>query len=238
MNYAVIFAGGSGQRMNSKGKPKQFLELHGKPIIIYTIEVFENHPDIDGIVVVCLENYIGYLKKLLHRYDITKVMSVIPGGDTGFDSIYNGLAALESAASLDDIAIIHDGVRPLVDADMINRTIECALKNGTAVTTVPVTEGIILSNDGETFDSYADRKCLYATKAPQAYRYGTISALYKRAKEDGISTVESAHLCSQYGVKLHMARGRYNNIKITTATDYYIFRAIFEAVENEQIEGY
>ena len=127
MNIAVIFAGGSGTRMNTKSRPKQFLDLNGKPIIIYTIELFDNHPDIDGIVVVCLESWIPFLQKMLKKFEICKVVRVIPGGVSGHDSIYKGLCAAEEYAKEqnDDnsIVLIHDGVRPLITEDTITDNI-------------------------------------------------------------------------------------------------------------------
>lgn len=128
MNYAVIFAGGTGTRMNSKTRPKQFLTLHGKEIIIYTLEHFENHPEIDGISVVCIEGWIDYLKKLLDKYQIKKVRWISPGGATGQESIYNGLNAMRGQIADDSIVLIHDGVRPLIDEELITNNIRMAEK--------------------------------------------------------------------------------------------------------------
>ena len=238
MNIALIFAGGSGQRMNSKQKPKQMLELHGKPIIIYTLEEFEYHPQIDKIVIVSLESVIVELEKYIRRFELSKVAKIVKGGTTGFDSILNGLSALEDIATDGDIVLIHDGVRPLVDEPTITSCIDCAKKNGNAIPSVPVSEGIIVSRNGETVDDFPDRSIEYATKAPQTFEYRTIYDLYKRAKTENLTPIESAHLCHYYGVKLHMIKGSYINIKVTTATDYYTFRAIYEAIENSQIVGY
>lgn len=237
MNHALIFAGGSGQRMNSKQKPKQLLELHGKPIIIHTLEEFEYHFQIDKIVIVSLESVIDELEKHLRRFELTKIVKTVRGGATGFDSILNGLTALRDIAADEDIVLIHDGVRPLVDEKTITSCISCAKKHGNAITCVPVTEGIIVSENGETVDDFPDRKTEYATKAPQTFQYKLIYDLYKRAKAEGLTPIESAHLCHLYGVKLHIVEGSYSNIKVTTAIDYYIFRAIYEAIESSQIVG-
>ena len=134
MVTALIFAGGTGQRMNTRSKPKQFLELHGKPVIIYTIEHFEYHAEIDNIVVVCLKDRIDELKGLLKRYSITKVSEIVPGGETGHDSIYNGLKAMEGTAKEGDIVLIHDGVRPLITGNLISENIEAVRKYGNAIT--------------------------------------------------------------------------------------------------------
>ena len=134
-NIAVIFAGGSGRRMHTKDKPKQFLLVHGKPIIVHTIEQFENHPEIDGIIVVCIEGWIDYMNDMIYRYRLDKVKKVVPGGKTGQLSIYNGLCAAEEFFGTDGtIVLIHDGVRPLIDADTISRNIAAVREFGTAIT--------------------------------------------------------------------------------------------------------
>ena len=134
-NIAVIFAGGAGLRMHTKSRPKQFLELNGKPIIIYTIELFDNHPQIDGIVVACIEPWIPFLKKQLRKFEINKVVDVVPGGATGQDSIYNGLCAAERYANGDDsIVLIHDGVRPLITEETITDNIKKVSQCGSCIT--------------------------------------------------------------------------------------------------------
>jgi len=238
MNIAIIFAGGVGKRMNNKAKPKQFLELHGKPIIIYTLEAFENNKDIDEIVVVCIQDYIDELKKHISKFGIEKINVIVPGGTSGFASIYNGLSALKSTCNEKDIVLLHDGVRPFVDDEIIAANIAGVKKHGNAITSVPTIEGIMISEDGAFVDQFPERKIMYATKAPQSFRYGEIFDLYKRAKQENFEPIESAHLCQHYGMKLHMVLGSYNNIKITTPMDYYIFRALYEANENSQLIGY
>jgi 2-C-methyl-D-erythritol 4-phosphate cytidylyltransferase len=238
MNYALIFAGGAGKRMSSRNRPKQFLEFHGKPIIIYTLEIFDNHPEIDGIIVVSLESGIDELNRYINRYELKKIVAIIPGGETGFESILKGLTELSNQASSDDVVLIHDGVRPLIDEDIITQSIVCARKYGNAITAVPTTEGIMVSENGIDVDDFPDRKLMYCTKAPQTFKFGLIYDLYTKAKADGIVPIESAHLCHHYGVKLHIVPGNYRNIKVTTATDYHIFRALQDAIENEQVIGY
>jgi len=237
MNVALIFAGGTGQRMNSRARPKQFLELHGKPIILYTIEHFEEHPEIDSIVIVCLENWIGELKMLLRRYDNRKVCKIVPGGNTGHDSIYNGLKALEHICKADDIVLIHDGVRPLITHDLISANISKVKECGTAITVEPAIESVVSSENGDLIDSVPRRSSMYTAKAPQSFRYGQIYDLYQQARNDGILTIDSAHLLSIYGVEMHTVKSPPNNMKITAPADYYIFRALFEASENQQIFG-
>ncbi|MDR2355261.1 MAG: 2-C-methyl-D-erythritol 4-phosphate cytidylyltransferase [Clostridiales Family XIII bacterium] len=237
MNTALIFAGGTGIRMNARAKPKQFLELHGKPVIIYTLEHFELHPEIDDITVVCLESRIPELKHLLKRYGIEKVGRIVPGGNEGHDSIYNGLCALNDACGADDIVLIHDGVRPLINEDLISANIAKAKACGAAITAEAVTESVVrLDGDGRIAE-VPPRWEMHTAKAPQSFKYGLIRDLYERARRDGVGTVDSAHLCGVYGVEMHTVESPPNNMKITAPTDYYIFRALYEAMENEQIFG-
>lgn len=237
MNTALIFAGGMGERMNTVYKPKQFLELHGKPIILYTIEHFEKHDEIDNIIVVCLEGWIKELKRFLKIYDIQKVTQIVSGGSGADESIFNGLHALEGVCTDDDIVLIHDGVRPLIDETLISDNIKMARQYGNAITCEAAIESVVLSSDGKTVDEVPKRSEVFTAKAPQTFKYGEIWKLYQRAHLEGKRTIDSSHLCSLYDVELHIVRSPINNIKITTAQDYYIFRALYEAKENRQIMG-
>ncbi|MEF1164355.1 IspD/TarI family cytidylyltransferase, partial [Vibrio parahaemolyticus] len=144
MNVALIFAGGVGTRMQNSTKPKQFLELYNKPVIIYTLEKFEENKNIDAIVVVCVEPWIDYLRKLLFKFDIQKVKFVIPGGETGQESIFNGLCKIEEEFDHNSVVLIHDGVRPLINDEIINRNIEAVKSHGSAITTCPPVETFVL----------------------------------------------------------------------------------------------
>lgn len=237
MITALIFAGGTGQRMNSRAKPKQFLEMHGKPIIIYTLEHFELHEDIDNIVVVCLEEWISELKFLLQRYDISKVSMIVPGGTSGHMSIYSGLEAMKVSSKADDIVLIHDGVRPLITEELITRNIEAVKEFGNAITVEPARESVVQSLDKKNIDNVPLRDEMYTAKAPQSFRFGKILELYERSFIDGRRSIDSAHLCSMYQEPMHMVLSTKNNLKITDPADFYIYRALYEAMENQQIFG-
>lgn len=237
MVTALIFAGGTGRRMNSRSKPKQFLELHGKPIIIYTIEHFEYHEEVDQIVVVCLKDWMSELYGLLQRYGIKKIKKIVPGGETGHDSIYLGLSAMETLAEQEDIVLIHDGVRPLINAELISKNISMVEKYGNAITVEAVKETVVQSLDGKNISTIPVRKQMFIAKAPQSFRYGRIFSLYQRARAEGIKTIDSAHLCSLYDEPMRMLLSTPNNIKITDPADYYIYRALYEALEGQQIYG-
>lgn len=234
---ALIFAGGTGRRMSTRATPKQFLELHGKPVIIYTIEHFEKHPQVDSIVVVCLESWIAELERLLRRYDIRKVTKIVPGGDTGHSSIYNGLMAMRDAAGDEDIVLIHDGVRPLIDERLLTENIAVAREQGAAVTGEHTAESIVRVDTGEDIVDVPPRGEMYVAKAPQSFRYGLIHELYTWAQAEGVATIDSAHLCHLRGVRPRVVTSTPQNIKITNPSDYYVFRALYEAMENQQILG-
>ncbi len=237
MAIALIFAGGAGKRMNSRSKPKQFLEIHGKPIIIYTLKHFERHEEVDGIVVVCIREWMGELKSLVRRYGITKVRSIVPGGDTGHDSIYLGLVSMKTFVADDDVVLIHDGVRPLITDKLITRNIECVKKYGSAITCEAARESVVRSGDGENVLEVPPRNEIHIVKAPQSFYYARILHMYEKAREDGRKSIDSAHLCSMYQEPMHLLQSTKNNIKITEPADFYICRALYDAQENQQVFG-
>lgn len=237
MQTALIFAGGAGKRMNSYSKPKQFLELHGKPIIIYTLEHFEHHDAIQNIVIVCIEGWIQELKGLLKRYDVTKVRKIVPGGETGHDSIYLGLEAMKDFADAEDIVLIHDGVRPLINQELISKNIEAVQEYGSAITCEAARESVVCSMDGKNIVDVPPRDRMYTAKAPQSFWYGDIAQLYETAHADGIRSIDPSHLCSLYHKPMHLVPSARNNIKITEPADFYIYRALYEAMEGQQIFG-
>ncbi|MBL4934998.1 2-C-methyl-D-erythritol 4-phosphate cytidylyltransferase [Clostridium sp. YIM B02515] len=240
MNTALIFAGGAGKRMNNKAKPKQFLELNGKAIIIYTLEYFEVNEEIDNIVVVCIDGWIDYLKELIKRDFITKVNWIVSGGATGQESIYNGLKTIyaECDNPKDSIVLIHDGVRPLINQNLITENIACVKKYGSAITVVPQTETVVSINDKNVITSIGDRSISRIARAPQSFILEDIIGAHNQAlKENRLDMIDSASLMMHYGHTLHTVNGPMENIKITTPFDFYVFRAIFQERENSQIYG-
>lgn len=236
---ALIFAGGTGKRMNTKTLPKQFLELHGKPIIIHTIEHFESHPEIKDIVVVCVDDWLDYCKDLLAKFNIKKVSQVVPGGETGQMSIFNGLEALqEKYQGNDDYVLIHDGVRPLIDEEIISKNIESVKKYGTAITVKPVIETVVQVDEEDIINNVIERSTCQTAVAPQSFLLSEIYSLHMRAQAEKLfDMTDSATLARYFGLPLHTVMGGSENIKITTPSDFYIFRAIYEARENAQIFG-
>ncbi|NLJ96413.1 MAG: 2-C-methyl-D-erythritol 4-phosphate cytidylyltransferase, partial [Clostridiales bacterium] len=220
MITALIFAGGAGQRINLSSKPKQFLELYGKPIIIYTLEHFEFHEEIDNIVIVSLKSHISELEGLLKRYGITKVSQIVPGGNTGHDSKYSGLLAMKERAKTDDIVLIHDGVRPLITEELITENINAVKKYGAAITAEPARESVVHSIDGININDVPNRWETYIAKAPQSFYFRQILDAYDRAFEEDIKTIDSAQLCEIYDIPMHIVKSTKNNIKISDSADY------------------
>ncbi|MFS6050573.1 IspD/TarI family cytidylyltransferase [Streptococcus agalactiae] len=238
MNIGVIFAGGVGRRMNTKGKPKQFLEVHGKPIIVHTIDIFQNTEAIDAVVVVCVSDWLDYMNNLVERFNLTKVKAVVVGGETGQMSIFKGLEAAEQLATDDAVVLIHDGVRPLINEEVINANIQSVKETGSAVTSVRAKETVVLVNDSSKISEVVDRTRSFIAKAPQSFYLSDILSVERDAISKGITdAIDSSTLMGMYNRELTIVEGPYENIKITTPDDFYMFKALYDARENEQIYG-
>lgn len=239
-NIAVIFAGGVGSRMHSKELPKQFLEIYNKPIIIHTIEFFERNKNINSIVVVCVEDWIEYFNNLIYKYRLEKIKAVVPGGKTGQLSIYNGLkVAREISENENDIVLIHDGVRPLINIELLTSNINDVKKYGSSITSGIVKETIVeIDDDGEII-LVPDRAHSRVAKAPQCFYLKDIFNSHEKALQEGIvNFIDSCTMMKHYGYKLHMTDGPYENIKITTPDDFYTMRAILQAKEDAQLNDF
>lgn len=239
MNIGVIFAGGVGSRMNSRELPKQFLKVWNKPIIIHTIEHFEQNDMVDAVVVVCVADWIDYFMTLKEQYSLRKVKAVVPGGSSGQLSIYNGLCAAEQlAAGEESIVLIHDGVRPLIHSDLITANIEAVRRYGNAITGSIVKETIVSVNESDTIDFIPERAFSRVAKAPQSFRLHDILSAHRKALKEGRTDfIDSCTMMRHYGHTLHMVDGPYENIKITTPDDFYTMRAILQVREDAQIYG-
>ena len=239
MNIGVIFAGGVGKRMNSRVKPKQFINVYGKPIIIHTLEVFEEHEEIDGIVVACLKDWIPYLEELLEKFNIKKVKKIVPGGSSGQESIYNGLVAAEElAAGEKSVVLIHDGVRPLIYHRTISDNIASVKEHGSAITSVTVKETVLVVSKDNSIDSVPKREDTRLARAPQSFYLDEIIGAHRKAMaENRYDFIDSCSMMQYYGKKLYLIEGPQENIKITTPDDFYPMRALLDAKEEAQIYG-
>ena len=227
--------------MHSKDKPKQFLEIHGKPIIIHTLEIFEHHPQIDAIVISCVESGIAHLQNLIARFNLKKVRKIVPGGASGQDSIYNGLCAAEEVAQGENsIVLIHDGVRPLIYEKTITDNIACVLAHGSAITSISVKETVLLADpDTGAVKDVPQRQNSRLARAPQSFWLEDIMQLHNRARRENIHDfIDSCTMMHHYGKPLYLIDGPQENIKITTPDDFYSMRALLDARENAQIYGF
>jgi len=218
---AIIFAGGKGERMNIAKIPKQFMEIKNKPILCHTVERFENNAQICGIIVVTAEAWFDYTKDILKNYK--KVISVINGGNTALDSQYLGLLELKKILKEENaIVLIHDGVRPLINDKLINDCIDCVIEKGTAITTAPAIETIIRINEQGDIIETMDRNFCQLARAPQAFLFEDIFGTHEKAiKEKKHNFIDSATMMQHYGYTLHSVVGPAENIKVTTAIDFY-----------------
>jgi 2-C-methyl-D-erythritol 4-phosphate cytidylyltransferase len=224
--------------MRSSAVPKQFLDFNGKPLIIHTLEHFEHHRDIDAIAIACIADWIDTLRGHLEHYGIRKVRWIVEGGSTGQMSIYNALAAVEPDAEPDDVVLVHDGVRPIIDGDMISRNIESARDLGSAVTVFPAYETPILSQSGKTVDEVLPRAEVFIAQAPQSFRLGELLACHRKAQAEGrIDHIDSCSLFRESHEMVHLVAGSRSNIKVTTPEDFYVFRALSEFAAQREIDG-
>ena len=236
-NAAIIFAGGTGKRMNTKSRPKQFLELHGKPILVYTLEVFNRHPEVDGIILVVLEQWMKYSEELLEKYQLNKVKAVIPGGESAFRSQRNGLVKAAELFGEDVIVLIHDGVRPLIDEATISKNIESVKNHGTGITVTPAIETVVVKTESGRIGQILERSRVEMARAPQSFYLKDLLEAHTRAADENLEFIDSASLMQHYGYALYSVEGPSENIKITTPDDYYMFRALIDARESSQIFG-
>lgn len=238
MNVAIIFAGGVGRRMNTKSTPKQFLTLHGKPIIIHTLEVFENNVDVDAICISCHGDYLDYMQKLCHQFELKKVKWIVAGGASGQESIFNGLDAVHKDCPEDTVVLIHDGVRPNITDGLITDNIRSVEERGTAISCSGAIETPAQIDEEGRIVAITPRETAIVAKAPQSFRLQDIYDAHTRARAEGRSDfIDSASIMRHYGYDLFMVPCNGDNIKITTPSDFYIFRAILEVRENSQIFG-
>lgn len=234
MNVAIIIAGGSGHRMN-QDIPKQFIHVYDKPVIIYTLEAFQQHADIDAIEVVCLDGWHEVLKAYARQFNITKLKWVISGGESGQESIRNGVNHLKDICSPQDIAVIHDGIRPLVDVSVLSDVINTCRKHGNAVTAMPYNEQIFRVKDENTTCEYIPRETLRRVATPQAYQYGKLEWAYEKAFREEIGIHGSSYtntMMIDLGETLYFAAGSDRNIKLTTRDDLEMFKAYLKLEEN------
>ena len=236
-NIAIIFAGGIGKRLRNEkdSTPKQFLNVNDKPIIIHTLELFENHPEIDKIYIAIHPDYYEYMENLVHEYHIEKTAGIVIGGETGQDSIYNALKLAQNENSNDSIVLIHDGVRPNITPEVISRNIDGAKKNGNAITCTPCYETILISENHKTPKTVPFRKDTFAAQAPQTFQLGEIIEAHEITRKNNPNyenIIDSCTLFNTLGKTTYMVEGNNGNIKITTIEDLYILKGLLNFKED------
>lgn len=224
MNIALILAAGNGSRMDSGGLPKQFIEIAGKPLMVYTLEVFECHSAIDAIAVVTNREYLGIVKQYADDYHLLKLKHVFEGGSTRQQSVYKGLNSLVSFVDNRDIVLVHDAARPFVSDKIITANIEAARQYHAVDTVIPSVDTIVISENGSIIDSVPNRKKLYHGQTPQTFSFGLIYKAHQKARELQIEDAsDDCLIVNKLGGRIHLVCGSTNNFKITTKEDLYRF---------------
>lgn len=224
MNYVIIIAGGVGNRLGAK-VPKQFVEVLGKPIIAYTMELFQNHPKIDGIELVCVDGYQDHLKGIVDKYGITKVMKIVKGGSEYERSIMNGVAGLEDIAKPDDVVMVHWAASPFLSEEMITDNILVCKEKGNAIT-ASYSYLLYGTNDGDCAMKNINRETFMTLSAPQSFLYKVITDIYKQVEEKNMFEYVEAHtpaFMAELGIPIYFSKGSHNNIKITEKEDVDLF---------------
>ena len=238
MAVAIIIAGGSGTRMG-QDIPKQFINIYDKPILLYTLEGFQKHPLIDAIEVVCLDGWHDILRAYAKQFNISKLKWIVSGGSSGQESIRNGVYNLEGKVSEDEIIVIHDGIRPLVEESVLTDVIRKAQQYGNAVTSLPYNEQIFVVDDELSTTKYIPRETLRRVSTPQAYRFDLLNSNYHEAFEKKIGIYGSHYtntMMVELGVRLYFASGSDKNIKLTTKDDLEMFKAYLKTEKDNWLK--
>lgn len=235
-NIALIIAGGAGNRMH-QDIPKQFLTVNERPVIVYTLEAFEKHPEIDSIAVVCIEGWEQVLWAYARQFNISKLKYIIRGGVNGQGSIRNGVFELEKHFDFDDLVLIHDAIRPMVSAEIISDNIRVAMEYGNAITVIPCAEAMMQTENSLSSTGSYPRDRLKRTQTPQAFKIGEICKLHRKALEKRITnSVASCTLMIEMGEQVYFSTGSEKNIKLTTVEDIDIFRALLAAKRSDWLK--
>ena len=233
---ALITASGIGARMG-QDIPKQFINIYDKPVIIYTLECFQNHPEIDAIVVVCLKGWESILEAYAKQFKITKLKSIVNGGDTGFESIVKGTQEVKRLFDDNDIVLIHDGIRPNLSSEIISNNLAVCEKFGNATAAIPCREAMIYTENGISGEKEINRDYLIRTQTPQTFKVGELSAMHAEAKKRGITnTVAMVTLLTDLGKTAYFSPGSEKNIKLTTTDDIEIFKALLNSKKDEWLK--
>ena len=227
-NIALITAAGKGTRLQGFGLPKQFLRINGKPMLVYCAETFNKCELIDGILIITSKEYIEEVDRLCRQYNINKLIAVVEGGQTRQQSVFNGLMALkEHGVTDDDIVLIHDAARPLIDESIIRDNIDACLKYDAVETVIPASDTIIRSKEGQIVDEIPNRDGLYQVQTPQTFKYKLIFDAHRRFEHLKLAT-DDAQLVHNMGKPVHLVEGSIKNLKITTIEDLQLIKSLLD----------
>ncbi len=232
MNYVIIIAGGVGSRLGAK-VPKQFVEVLGKPIIAYTMEHFQKHPEIDGIELVCVDGYQDHLQGIADKYGITKIIKIVKGGSEYERSIMNGVVGLEGIAMPDDVIMVHWAASPFISEDIITDNIRVCKEKGNAIT-ASYSYLLYGTNDGDCAKNNINRETFMTLSAPQSFQYSVITGIYKKVEEKNMFSYVEAHtpaFMAELGIPMYFSKGSHSNIKITEKEDVDLFLGYLLAKE-------
>ncbi len=238
MNIALLIAGGSGNRMG-QDIPKQFMHVDDRPIIIHTMLCFQRHPDIDVIAVVCLNGWETVLQSYANQFNVTKLRWIFPGGTCGQESIHNGIVGLHEAGCADtDMVMIHDGVRPLLEQEVISNNIATYKAKGNAITGIVCREAILESTDGQSSHGSIPRDNLIRTQTPQSFSLGDLLRLHEEAQRRGVmNSVATCTLAVELNfMELYLSPGSEKNIKVTTTEDIEILKALMHTKKDSWLK--
>ena len=236
MNIALILAGGYGSR-TAQDIPKQFMNVYDKPLIIYTLENFEQHPDIDGIAVVCLDGWHEVLKAYARQYGISKLKWIVSGGSEGQESTYKGIKALKDVCSEEDVILVHDAIRPFITTEVITDAITKCMQKGSGLSAVRCQETIVRTEDGISGNEGIARQEIMRVQTPQAYKYGKAVWAYEEAEKRGIKgEVYINTLMLRLGETVYFSKGTEKNVKITTIDDLEVFKALLNMEREDWIK--
>lgn len=229
MNTAIILAGGVGSRMGVD-RPKQYLMVGDKPIIVYCLEIFEKHAEIDDIVIVVSDEWKDYVEENVKKFGVTKVCGYAPAGQTRQHSIYNGLKCTEKNAPDTDVVIIHDAARPLVSDKIISDCLTGAVEDDGAMPVITVKDTVYQSKDGKSIYKLLKRSELFAGQAPESFKFRKYLDIHNSVTDDEIaSTAGSSEIAYRHGMKIRLVEGSERNFKITTIEDLETFETIINS---------
>jgi len=236
MNIALLTAGGRGQRMG-QDVPKQFLNVYDKPVVVWTMNAFQNHPDIDAIMVACLDGWHETLKAYAQQFNITKLKWIVPGGENGQSSIRNGLFELEKECKPEDILLVHDGTRAMVSTDIISDCIAKCRVYGSAIAAIPCVEAMLNTDDKVKSNTMTSRDKLLRTQTPHAFTLSKLLWAHREALARGITdTIASCTLMIELGETVYFSAGSEKNLKLTTTDDIEIFKALIKSKKDEWLK--